>query len=142
MYKVWRNAAGAALGISLFFGYSIRSSIAVPEFEAEFKALYYRPQHNAKARAFAEAVDRISTQQPSPSGARMAACNVCHIEGRHKRERNDYGQALDVLLDRRTDGKNKEKIRAAMQKVARMKKGGNGPTYFELIGQGRLPGQP
>jgi hypothetical protein len=132
------------LTLTLFitFGFSLRTGLAVPEFEAEFKALYYRPNHNAKAKAFADAVDRISFPMPTPQGTRTVACNVCHVEGRHKRERNDYGQALDALLDRRADNKNKEKIQRALKQVAQTKKGGNGPTYFELIGQGKLPGEP
>jgi hypothetical protein len=124
------------------FGFSTRHSLAVPEFEAEFKALYYMPNHNAKAKAFAEAVDRISTEMPSPRGTRMTSCNICHVAGRHKRERNDYGQALDALLDRRSHSKNKQQIQAALKKVAQMKKAGDGPTYFELMGQGKLPGEP
>jgi hypothetical protein len=126
----------------LLFGFSLRHGLAVPEFEAEFKSLYYLPNHNAKAKAFADAVDRISTEMPSPRGTRMTSCNICHVEGKHKRERNDYGQALDALLDRRSHSKNKPQIQAALKKVAHLKKGGNGPTYFELIGQGRLPGEP
>jgi hypothetical protein len=85
-------------------------------------------------------VDRISEEMPSPRGRRKSACNVCHIAGQHKRERNDFGQALDAELDRRADARNKPKIQAALKKVAKTKKNGAGPTYFELIGQGKLPG--
>jgi len=131
--------AGAAV-IALVFGFGSRTTQAVPEFEAEFKALYYRPNHNAKAKAFADAVDRISEEMPSPRGRRKSACNVCHIAGQHKRERNDFGQALDALLDRRTDARNKQKIQQALKTVVKTKKNGTGPTYFELIGQGKLPG--
>jgi len=142
MRKCLARLVLAVFGSLLLFGVSPRSSLAVPEFEAEFKALYYRPNHNAKAKAFADAIDRISTEMPSPRGARMTACNVCHIDGSHKRERNDYGQALDKLLDRRAHSKNKQQIQGALKKVAQMKKDGTGPTYFELIGQGKLPGEP
>jgi hypothetical protein len=132
---------GAGLTVvALVFGIGLRNSQAVPEFEAEFKALYYRPNHNAKAKAFADAVDRISEEMPSPRGRRKSACNVCHIAGQHKRERNDFGQALDAQLDRRADARNKQKIQAALKTVVKMKKNGTGPTYFELIGQGKLPG--
>jgi hypothetical protein len=130
------------LTLLFVFGFSLRTGLAVPEFEAEFKALYYRPSHNAKAKAFADAVDRISTQMPTPQGPRTVACNVCHVDGRPKRERNEYGKALDALLDRRGDSKNKEKIQRALKQVSQAKKGGNGPTYFELIGQGKLPAEP
>jgi hypothetical protein len=70
----------------------------------------------------------------------MTACNVCHVAGQPKRQRNDYGQALDALLDRRRDARDKQKIQQALKTVTRQKKNGNGPTYFELIGQGKLPG--
>jgi hypothetical protein len=132
---------GAGLTVvASVFGFGLRSSEAVPEFEAEFKALYYRPNHNSRAKAFADAVDSISEEVPSPRGRRKSACNVCHLAGQHKRERNDFGQALDAELDRRADARNKQKIQAALKKVAKMKKNGTGPTYFELIGQGKLPG--
>ena len=138
---LWRFVLPCVM-LVLFLEFSLRAGLAVPEFEAEFKVLYYRPNHNAKAKAFADAVDRVSTEMPSPAGKRMAACNVCHMEGKHKRERNDYGKALDALLDRRADSKNKEKIQRALKQVSQAKKGDNGPMYFELIGQGQLPGEP
>jgi hypothetical protein len=140
MKKLGSGLGASMAVVALVFGFGTRSSEAVPEFEAEFKALYYRPNHNAKAKAFAEAVDRISEEMPSPRGRRTVACNVCHVAGRHKRERNDFGQALDALLDRRADSRNKQKIQAALKTVAKTKKNGMGPTYFELIGQGILPG--
>src|SRR5688572_13544962 len=122
--------AGAAV-VALLFGFGPRTSEAVPEFEAQFKALYYRPNHNAKAKAFADAVDRISEQVPSPMGRRSAACNVCHVPGQHKRERNDYGQALDAQLDRRADARNKQKIQTVLKAVAKTKKNGTEQTYFD-----------
>ena len=61
------------------------------------------------------------------------------MAGQPKRARNDYGQALDALLDRRRDARNKQKIQQALKTVAKMKKNGTGPTYFELMGQGKLP---
>jgi hypothetical protein len=142
MRKHWVRFVVASIVLVSLVGIAVRSSFAVPEFEAEFKALYYRPNHNAKAKAFADAIDAISTEMPSPRGTRVVACNVCHVDGQHKRERNDYGQALDKLLDRRAHSKNKQQIQAALKKVAAMKKEGTGPTYFELIGKGKLPGEP
>ena len=139
MRKFWIRFAASLLAIELLFGASMRTSRAVPEFEAEFKALYYMPGWNPKAKAFADAVDKISVEMPTPGGPKKVACNVCHIAGRPKRERNDYGQALDALLDRRSDAKNKAKIQEALKTVAKMKKNGSGVTYFDLIGQGKLP---
>src|SRR5688500_6826076 len=75
MFRCSTRMVGIAAGIGLLFGLGLRSSLAVPEFEAEFKALYYRPAHNAKAKAFAEAVDKVSAEMPMPGGNRMVACN-------------------------------------------------------------------
>ena len=140
MSLAWQRLAGGVVASGLLFGFGLRTGQAVPEFEAEFKAMYYKPDYNAKAKAFAAAVDAVSVEMPGPGGRRMAACNVCHVAGRPKRERNDYGQAVDALLDRRSDARNKQKIQEALKTVAKMKKNGSNVTYFELIGQGKLPG--
>jgi hypothetical protein len=128
------------VAFSMIVGISPRLSLAVPEFEAEFKALYYMPNFNAKAKAFADAVDRIAEEMPTPAGRRIASCNICHVAGQPKRQRNDYGQALDALLDRRAHARNKQKIQEALKTVAKTKKNGTGPTYFELMRLGKLPG--
>jgi hypothetical protein len=138
LVRIWFSSGMLTVGLLLGFG--LRTSEAVPEFEAEFKAMYYKPDYNAKAKVFAAAVDAVSVEMPGPMGRRMAACNVCHIAGRPKRERNDYGQALDALLDRRADARNKQKIQEALKTVAKTKKNGTNVTFFELIGQGKLPG--
>lgn len=140
MKKLWIRTACGMLAAGLLVGVSPRTSKAVPEFEAEFKAMYYMPGFNSKAKAFADAVDKVSVEMPTPAGRKRVACNVCHIDGRPKRERNDYGQALDALLDRRSDARNKTKIQEALKTVAKMKKNGAGPTYFELMREGKLPG--
>jgi hypothetical protein len=139
MKSLWARILGAGIG-AIVLAFGVQPTHAVPEFEAEFKATYYKPTWNAKAKAFAAAVDAISEEMPGPRGPRMTACNVCHVAGQPKRQRNDYGQALDALLDRRRDARDKQKIQQALKTVTRQKKNGNGPTYFELIGQGKLPG--
>src|SRR5262249_2128465 len=70
-----------------------------------------------------------------------AKCNTCHV-GTTKKKRNDYGQALNTLLTKK-DVKDKEKIKGALDTVAKMKSKKNdegSPTLGELIEQGKLPG--
>jgi hypothetical protein len=140
MRNEWIRWSVCSAALAIVLGINPREGQAVPEFEAQFKALYYMPNFNARAKAFAAAVDKISEEMPTPAGRRTVACNICHVPGRGKRERNDYGRALDTLLDRRADARNADKIQDALKTVAKLKKHGNGPTYFELMRQGKLPG--
>jgi hypothetical protein len=104
-------------------------ALAVKSFRDEFKAKYIKPDsQDAKDVALRDAFD-------------SAGCNVCHA-GESKEERNTYGKELAKLLDRKADAKNKEKIQAALEKVAGMKsepKDPKSPTFGELIRQGKLP---
>ena len=48
--------------------------------------------------------------------------------------------ALSELLDKKADAKNPEKIRQALETVAKMPSNGTGsPTFGELIQMGKLP---
>jgi hypothetical protein len=106
-----------------------RPARAVKQFRDEFKAKYVKTDsREPKAVSLREAVEQ-------------ARCNVCHV-GDDKEHRNAYGKALAKLLNRKTDAKNKEKIRQALERVAGMKSDPNNPkspTFGELIRQGRLP---
>jgi len=106
------------------------SAMAIGQFKDEFEGLYVKQGSiEAKDVAFAAAV-------------RQARCNICHA-GSSKKDHNGYGQALAVLLDRREDRDNKEKIREVLGQVFRMKSNPDddkSPTYGELIEQGKLPG--
>ena len=83
-------------------------ALAIKGFSDQFRAKYVKEKPaNDKEKAFAEAVTR-------------AKCLVCH-EGKSKKNRNRYGRQLAELLDRKTDKENLEKIRKAMDKVAKMK---------------------
>lgn len=99
-------------------------------FRDEFIAKYVKADSSdSKEKAFAEACDK-------------AKCTICH-EGPNKKNRNVYGQALAKLLKRDTDTENKEKIQAALNKVAAMKsnsKDPKSPTFGDLIKAGKLPG--
>jgi hypothetical protein len=62
-------------------------------------------------------------------------CNICHV-GVNKKDRNDYGKALDKLLSKE-DMQNAEKIQEAFGKVEAEKNGAT--TFGTLIKEGKLP---
>jgi hypothetical protein len=103
---------------------------AIPAFNKEFDNKYVKKDASTgPEKALAEAVAKVK-------------CNVCHV-GKTKKERNEYGKALDELLDKKTDIKDIPKIQDALEKVAGMKsnpKDPASPTFGELIKQGKLPG--
>ncbi|ASV75706.1 hypothetical protein THTE_3104 [Thermogutta terrifontis] len=104
-------------------------ALAVTQFRTQFVERYVKKDSNdPKDRAFAELVDR-------------AGCNICHL-GDDKTKRNAYGQALDKLLDRKTDARNKEKIQKALEVVEKEKvdpKDPKSPTFGDRIKAGKLP---
>jgi len=87
------------------------------------------------------------------SAAAGAKCNVCHIDGESKKQRNPYGAALDELLDKGNFGKDrleKEKdkataeVVAALEKVKSMKVNKDdekSPTFADNISAGNLPAE-
>ncbi len=118
---------GVAAGLLLA---PAESAHAIAPFKKEFDAKYVKEDPSTPEEiAFAAAVKKVK-------------CNVCHV-GKKKKDRNAYGDALDALLDRKADMKNKAKIQEALDKVADMKSDAddpNSPTFGELIKQGKLPG--
>jgi hypothetical protein len=103
---------------------------AIKQFKDEFEAVYILVDDpTPEQEALALAVEEVR-------------CNVCH-EGRSKRNRNIYGQALSELLDRKEDKEDVEKIRAALIKVEAISSdpdADDAPTFGELIEAGKLPG--
>ena len=106
------------------------SANAIKPFSDQFKAKYVKEKpRNDKEKALAEAVAK-------------AKCLVCH-EGKSKKNRNVYGKQLAELLDKKTDKENVEKIKKALDRVAKTKvdaKKKDSPTFGDLIAQGKLPG--
>jgi hypothetical protein len=106
------------------------SANAIKPFSDEFKAKYVKEKpENDKEKAFAEAVTKVK-------------CLVCH-EGKSKKNRNVYGKQLSELLDKKTDKENVEKIKKALDRVAKTKvdaKKKDSPTFGDLIAEGKLPG--
>lgn len=82
---------------------------AVTQFRREFEMKYVkRGSKEPKDVAFAAAV-------------REARCYVCHVPGKPQEEHNAYGEALSRLLDRERDVRDREKIQAALDTVAKLK---------------------
>lgn len=124
-----RNRGGVVLGaiVILAVGAAPRPAFAIKEFFDEFKAVYVKPDSaDANEKALAAEVE-------------TAKCNVCHA-GSSKKERNAYGNALADLLDKKEDKKNADKIRKALETVAAMPSADGGPTFGDLLKQGKLPG--
>jgi hypothetical protein len=99
-------------------------------FKKEFDSLYVKTEPaSEEEKSLAAAVTK-------------AKCNVCHV-GTSKKNRNDYGKAINQFLTKK-DIKDTAKIREALIKVADMKsKPGDdsSPTFGELIKQGKLPAE-
>lgn len=71
-----------------------------------------------------------------------AKCFVCH-QGKSRKHRNAYGEQLDLLLDKKADAKNPEKIIEALKTVAALHTiagDDSSPTFGDLIKEGKLPG--
>ena len=118
-----------ALTAAGMVGLAAAPAAAVPAFREQFRAKYLKPDStNPKDTALRDAFDG-------------AGCNLCHM-GEDRTKRNAYGRALATLLSRKTDAHNKEKIQAALEKVAAMKsrpEDPRSPSFGEIIASGKLP---
>ncbi len=123
-------ALAATAALTLLLGPAVPSAKAIKPFLDEFQAVYVKPDSaDKKDKEFAVVVEKIK-------------CNVCH-EGKSKKDRNVYGMALDVLLDKKADKDNKEKIRKAIETVAEIKSDpvkADAPTFGQLLAAKQLPG--
>lgn len=116
----------ALLALSLAIGGSAREAFAIKQFSDEFKAVY------------------VKEGTPLAAEVETAKCNVCH-KGSSKKDRNAYGEALAKLLDKKEDKDNKDKIRQALETVAKESSDpsqADAPTFGDLIAAGKLPGGP
>jgi len=97
---------------------------AFPDFQKQFWAKY------------ADGTDEAYTEV-----VKGAKCWVCH-QGKSKKNRNPYGEALHQYLHKR-DRKDVEKIVASLDKVAAESSdpsNPDAPTFGDLIAEGSLPG--
>lgn len=120
-----KKAVFVLLCAAVAFGLTPNSAKAIKPFYDEFKEKYAKGDGSAEDKAYAELVEKVK-------------CNVCH-KGKSKKEKNAYGEALDKLLDKKEDAKNKAKIIESLDKVAD-EKSPDGPTFGELIKEHKLPG--
>ena len=122
-------AITALVALSVF---SASEVLAVKQFEDEFKKMYL-PQGNPAN----------PNQKALEAEVQTAKCNVCHVAGKKKTDRNAYGQELGKLLNRKVDAKDPKKIQAALKKVEGMRSQPDdekSPTFGEKINSGKLPG--
>ncbi|MFI4876026.1 MAG: hypothetical protein ACIALR_11830, partial [Blastopirellula sp. JB062] len=126
----------AAIGFCFVLSFSARQAAAVPFFWEVFEKHYVQPDaKDDKVKQFSAA-------------AATAKCNVCHIDGKSKKERNPYGAALAESLKK--DNFKKERLEkerdkaeaeviAALKAVADKKENDKAKPYGELIAAGSLP---
>jgi mono/diheme cytochrome c family protein len=110
-------------------GFTASPAVAVKEFKDAFKAKYVKPDSTA------------ASDVALASAFEQASCTVCHAPGDDKKIRNDYGKQLAKLLSK-NDKKDKAKIHAAMDQVAKLKSKPSdpkSPTFGEKIAAGKLP---
>ena len=100
-----------------------------PQFNSGFRKLYLNDD----------------TSEEFKTVVKKAKCGLCHDDTKKKEDgtanrkfRNPYGEALDKLLSK-DDKKNKEKIRASLEKVAGEKAAGSDETFGERIKNEQLP---
>ncbi|GAB4141930.1 MAG: hypothetical protein Kow0040_30810 [Thermogutta sp.] len=119
-------ASAFVLGVACW---GMNAAWAVIQFRNEFVARYVKKDSKEpKDQAFAQLVEE-------------AKCNICH-EGTDRKKRNAYGDALDRLLDRTKDARDKAKIQAALAEVESEKvdpKDPKSPTFGDRIKAGELP---
>ncbi|MCU0880193.1 MAG: hypothetical protein MUF06_20665 [Pirellulaceae bacterium] len=85
--------------------------------------------------------------------ASTGKCNVCHVEGKGKKEKNAYGIAVGKFVTKAeitaikekagddTDGAAETTKKYILEGLAKVEaeKGANGQTYGEMIKAGKLP---
>jgi hypothetical protein len=117
------------LAASALFIFGVAQPAAgVPQFADAFVAKYVKDHPN---KEFSETVMKGTNK-----------CFVCH-HGKNRKNRNVFGKELDVLLDRKTDAKDQEKILASFAKVLEMHvdpKNDKSETYGDRVKAGKLPG--
>lgn len=125
-------------------------SVAVLAFSSNVQAL---PPFK---KAFSEKYVKTSDNADFQAAAKKASCNACHVKGEKKNVQNNYGTALNKLIEgdakdriaaagkNGADAKKAEtakimkELEAAFKKVEAMKSA-SGKTYGEILKSGNLP---
>lgn len=113
------------------------SAEAVKSFKAQFETKYVKPAKD-------DGEDVLRRKATLAKLVANVKCDVCH-QGKNKKARNAYGDALAKLLDKKADKNNIEKILKALDEVAKRPcdpENEKSPTFGTLIGQGKLPVAP
>lgn len=122
----WLLCGSIVLGVALA---NINSARAIAPFKKEFDNMYVKP-------------DGTDAEKSLATAAAAAKCDICHV-GENKKKRNAYGDALDKLLDKKTDAKDVKKIQDSLKAVEAEHsdpKDPKSPTFGEQIKAGKLPG--
>ena len=122
MSRSCRHACVLVLALATVAGLAPTPAFAIKQFADEFKAVY------------------VKEGTPLAAAVEAAKCNVCHV-GKEKKNRNAYGEALDKLLDKKADKEDKDKIRKALDEVAKLPSAVAGKTFGDLIADGKLPAE-
>jgi hypothetical protein len=130
MKKVCLTLCFGMLALAVLGSIRPNTASAFPEFKKEFDKKYIGDESNDAQKGIAAAV-------------KVAKCNVCHdpakgADGKvSKKNRNAYGEALHKFIGKK-DKKDMPKIQDALTKAEAMKNG-EGPTFGDLLKQGKLP---
>ena len=116
--------------LSVMLGMLASPAFATNEFAKEWKAHYLTDETSAEFTKLAKRTN----------------CNICHVKGGKKTERNEYGRAVKEFLNK--DDFTKEKLAADPElakkiveglKKAGEKKSSDGKVFAEKIKAGTLP---
>ncbi len=105
-------------------------ALAIVQYHKEFEKTYIDPDATVETD-----LSKLMTD-------RKNRCLICH-QGKKKKNCNKYGEHFRTLLDRKKDKKDKEKIVAALKKVAKLRidpEDKESRTFGELLADGKLPG--
>ena len=98
-----------------------------------------RPEYKAK-------IEELTKNSKGADAIKEAKCNVCHY-GKSKKNRNDFGQALNKHMNEETYKSMKSDKEALGKKVEEVlktvlkEKSKSGKTFGELIDSGSLPAE-
>jgi len=133
------------LGTALNVLVNVQPAVAIDPFWKQFEARYIKAEPKTdEEKAFSEAA--------SKSNKDTGQCWICHVKGKSKKVRNNYGQELAKLLDkkkftqvrlkREKEATTKE-IQEAFEKVEKLHvdpDDDKSETYGDRIKAGKVPG--